>query len=278
MPSAYLLLGIVGMYNPEEASDTVWAQLLTVYSLLVSGIIAIVTHGLSRFHSGMTVFLVLSPLSATLVVYAILFFGRDHRLRNILSPSREHLLPRVLVIASWLLSLALLILTSISNDTHFTAVSPCDDLVDKGAGAAIMYNLIFIPYVGVAIALLFIIGSYGPDATGGDRTSLSVVIVGSAPFILLFVSVVCAVIKSRHSLRGQVSTQNINKRSKFWGYWKLFEERYPFLHSCGVFLIPMIYWVVVNEIRLFSTPDNIFSPLFSQVLAVSLYCNLFCKF
>lgn len=170
--------------------------------------------------------------SSTLVVYAILgFCGQDHRLGNILSPSRDHLLPRVLVIFSWLLSLALLLFTSLANDNHFTAVSPCDNLVDKGAGAAIVYNLIFIPYVGVALALLVIIGFYGAAAARGDGTSLSVVIVGSAPFVLLCVSMVCAVIKSRHSLGRQVSTQNINKRLKFWAYWFVVHFRHVLISS-----------------------------------------------
>ncbi|KAF7333111.1 hypothetical protein MVEN_02376500 [Mycena venus] len=265
---ANLLLGIVVMYDPEEASGAVWAQLLTVYSLLISAIIAIYTKGLSRFHSGMTVFLVLSPLSATLVVYAIMgFCGRDHRLKNILSPRREHLLPRVLVVVSGIISLALLIFTSVSNDDHFTSVSPCDALVDKGSSAALLYTLIFVPYVGVAIVIVGVIELYGPNATG-DVNSRAVLIGTCIPVIVLLFSVMCAVIKSRRSLVAQVKMQNLNKRSKFWAYWKLLSERYPLLHFCGVFLIPMIYWVIVNELRLFHTPDNLFSPSFGQVLAV----------
>lgn len=65
LPVAYLanlLLGIIVMYDHEQASDAVWTQLLTVYSLLISGGIAILTQGMSRFHSSMTVFLVMSPL------------------------------------------------------------------------------------------------------------------------------------------------------------------------------------------------------------------------
>ncbi|KAJ7126669.1 hypothetical protein C8R44DRAFT_779216 [Mycena epipterygia] len=263
---ANLLLGIVVMYNPEEASAGVWTQLLTVYSLLISGIIALGTHNLSRFHSGMTVFLVLSPLSSTLVVYAILgFCGRSHRLDSILSSRRQHLLPRVLVIVSWLLSLALLIFTSISNDRHFTAVSPCDSLVDKGAGPAVLYSLIFVPYVGVAIVILSIIEIYGPTAAG-NVTDKAVIIGGSAPFILLIIALGCALVKSRHSLAEQFKIQN--NRWKLWVFWEFSRERYPFLHFCGVFLVPMIYWVIVNEIRLVNTPDNIFSPSFGQVLAI----------
>lgn len=59
---ANLLLGIVLMYHPEESATAVWTQLLTVYSLLISGLIAIGAASLSRFHSEMTIFLVMSPL------------------------------------------------------------------------------------------------------------------------------------------------------------------------------------------------------------------------
>ncbi|KAJ7120531.1 hypothetical protein C8R43DRAFT_1136707 [Mycena crocata] len=69
---ANLLLGIVLMYSPKEAATTVWAQLLTIYSLLASGIVAIAHGDLTRFHSEIIVMLVMSPLSSTLVVYAIL--------------------------------------------------------------------------------------------------------------------------------------------------------------------------------------------------------------
>jgi hypothetical protein len=62
---ANLLLGIVLMFSPQESSTAVWTQLLTVYSLLISGIIAIGEGSLSRFHSGMTIFLVMSPLVGT---------------------------------------------------------------------------------------------------------------------------------------------------------------------------------------------------------------------
>jgi hypothetical protein len=72
MPSAYLanlLLGIIVMYDSSRGSGAataaVWSQLVTVYSLLISAVTAIGTHGLSRFHSEMTIFLVMSPLVHT---------------------------------------------------------------------------------------------------------------------------------------------------------------------------------------------------------------------
>ncbi|KAF8179037.1 hypothetical protein K438DRAFT_2177844 [Mycena galopus ATCC 62051] len=248
-----------------HASDGVWAQLLTVYSLIISAIIAIYTKGLSRFHSGMTVFLVLSPLSFTLGVYAVLgFCGRAHRLDSILSSRREHLLPRTAVVGFWIIALLLLVFTSISNDGHFTAASPCDTAMDTGARAAIIYILACLPHIGVAIAIISIAQRFVEGIT-----SKAVLIVAATPLLLLVIAVVWAAIKSRRSLREQMKMTNINSRSgKFWVNWQLFQKRYPFLHFCGVFLIPMIYWVILNEIRLLYTPDEIFSPSFGQVLAV----------
>jgi hypothetical protein len=43
------------------------------------------------------------------------------------------------------------------------------------------------------------------------------------------------------------------------------EAQNPFLHFCGVFQVPMIYWIVVNELRLLGSPDNLFTPSFGQV-------------
>ncbi|KAF7334611.1 hypothetical protein MVEN_02291200 [Mycena venus] len=267
---ANLLLGIVAMYDPEKASEAVWAQLLTVYSLLISAIIALYTKGLSRFHSGMTVFLVLSPLSVTLAVYAVFgFFGRPHRLDSVLSSRRKHLLPRVLVVGSWLISMALLIFTSMANDSHFTVVSPCDTLIDKGGGVAVFYSFNFVPYIGVGIAISTIFQVFGPDAAHAhDGIAINWIIGTCAPAILLVVSFACAVLKSRSSLAAQVQMQSHTKGAKLWAYWALFGKRYPFLHFCGVFLVPMLYWILVNELRLAATPDNLFVPSFGQVLAV----------
>ncbi|KAF7373202.1 hypothetical protein MSAN_00528800 [Mycena sanguinolenta] len=262
---ANLLLGIVIMYDPNKASGGVWAQLLTVYSLLTSAMIAIYTTGLTRFHASMTLLLVLSPLSFALGVYAILgFFGRHHRLDSILSSRREHLVPRLVVIGFWLFAIAAVVITSTSSDTHFTPPPPCDTVLDKGRFAAAMYSLTSIPYVGVAFVVLEFVLLYEDRYT--SKRVLGIVLI---PLFLLGAALVVAVINSRGSLNAQVRMANLNSRSKrFWAYWKLFGARYPFLHFCGVFFIPMIYWVILNELRLFNTADNVFTISFGQVLAV----------
>ncbi|KAF8198780.1 hypothetical protein K438DRAFT_1823685 [Mycena galopus ATCC 62051] len=259
---ANLLLGIVIMYDPEEASGGVWAQLLTVYSLLISAIIAIYTKGLTRFHSGMTIFLVLSPLSFTLLVYAVLgFCGRPHRLDSILSSRRDHLLPRFAVIVFWIIAIILLVFSNVSGATHFTPETPCAPDY-TGISTAATLSLTFLPYIGVALILLTITVDFVQLYPGAVAATF-------IPLLLLLIALVWATIKSRRSLQQQVKRTSINgRRAKFWAYWELFGKRYQFLHFCGIFLIPMIYWVILNEIRLLGTADNIFSPSFGQVLAV----------
>ncbi|KAK7043332.1 hypothetical protein R3P38DRAFT_2883683 [Favolaschia claudopus] len=264
---ASLLLGIIIIYHPEEAAQGVWTQLLTVYSLLISAIIAVYTKGLTRFHSGMTVFLVLSPLSLTLLVYTLLgFIGRPHRLDSILSSERKHLLPRLLVILFWLIALFLLLFTSIANEKHFTPALPCDDLPDKGHAAATVYSLISVPYVGTLFVILVTFAVY----SAGDARSIAIIIGTVTPFLLLLIAAVYAAVRSRGDLTGEIAKANISgMRNKFWAYWALFGQRfrYPFLHLYGVFLVPMIYWVIFNEARLAGTADNIFAVSFGQVLA-----------
>ncbi|KAJ7916163.1 hypothetical protein B0H13DRAFT_2323652 [Mycena leptocephala] len=233
----------------KEASTSVWTQLLTVYSLLISGVIAIGQASMSRFHSGMTIFLVMSPLSSTLVVYAILgFCGRSHRLDAILSQRREHLIPRLLVIASAVVSLVLVIFTS-AADADFFAGSPCESDDAYKTAVGIILNLLFIPYAGVLLVLLIIADTPAVDATIAGIMFLAIT------FIILVGSFAYALIKQRHLFAKQFIVD-------------VLAAQYPLLHFCGVFFIPMVYWILVNEIRTIGTPDNLFSSSFGQILAL----------
>ncbi|KAJ7268086.1 hypothetical protein B0H12DRAFT_1097024 [Mycena haematopus] len=259
---ANLLLGIVLMYSPEESATAVWTQLLTVYSLLVSGLIAIGDSSLSRFHSGMTIFLVMSPLSSSLVVYAVLgFCGRKHRLDNILSGRREHLVPRLLVLAYAIISLAILIFTSTAKESHFSA-NPCEDDNLYKSAAAVFTNLLFIPYAGVFIVVLLAAAAVDFD----DTTLGGLAFAALLPFLLIIASFVCGVVRQRHRLAAEFRAQN--SRWKIWVTWDVLAQQYPFMHFCGVFFIPMIYWVLVNELGTVGTPDNLFSLSFGQILAL----------
>ncbi|KAJ6587495.1 hypothetical protein DFH09DRAFT_1307723 [Mycena vulgaris] len=262
--SAYttnLLLGIVLMYSPAESSTAVWTQLLTVYSLLISAIIAIANTNMLRFHSEMTVFLVMSPLSSTLVVYAILgFCGRSHRLDTILSQRREHLLPRLLVIAFAIISLSLVLFSGLANADHFAA-NPCEIDGAYKTAAGILENFLFIPYAGVALIVFEL-----TTTRGVDFTTIAGIILLLAPFLIIFISFLYALVAQRHVFSKQYKLQN--KRWRIWVMWDVVAEQYPLLHFCGVFFIPMVYWILFNEIRLLGTPDNIFSSSFGQILAV----------
>ncbi|KAJ7683411.1 hypothetical protein B0H17DRAFT_1333284 [Mycena rosella] len=252
---ANLLLGIIVMYHPAESSTAVWTQLLTVYSLLISGIIATGQSSLTRFHSEMTITLVMSPLSSTLVVYSILgFLGRSHRLDSILSHRREHLLPRLLVLVFATISLALVIFTNAATTKHFSE-NPCElDSVYRSV-SGLLRNLLFIPYAGVVVSLI----SFSSGDVGGVLVLLS-------PFIVLVVAFVYAVVKQRHWLVKRFQIQN--NRWKIWVAWDSLAVQYPFLHFYGVFFIPMLYWILVIESQLSGTPDNLFSLTFGQILAM----------
>ncbi|KAJ7288417.1 hypothetical protein C8J57DRAFT_1280167 [Mycena rebaudengoi] len=259
--SAYLanvLLGIVLIYSPMESSTAVWTQLLTVYSLLVSGMLAMGQAGLSRFHAGMTIFLVMSPLSSTLVVYAVLgFCDRKHRLDSILSQRREHLLLRILVIGFAIISIALVIFTNAADADHFAA-SPCEDDDSYKTAIGVLLNLLFIPYAGV-IVLILILSNTPSEAIGSWILTL-------LPFVLIVISLVYGLFAKRATIAKACEVQA--NRWKIWVAWDVLAEHYPFMHFCGVFFVPMLYWIMVNEVRTLGTPDNIFSSTFGQILAL----------
>ncbi|KAJ7143949.1 hypothetical protein C8R44DRAFT_724947 [Mycena epipterygia] len=241
-----------------ESSTAIWTQLLMVYSLLISGIIAIGHSDLSRFHSGMTVFLVISPLlgpdltwrqSSTLVVYAILgFCGWSHRLDTILYGRREHLLPRLLVMPLGAISLALVIFTSNAGDDHFSA-NPCESEGFYKTAAAILGNLLFIPYAGV---LVIIINMFETPTTDASIVGFMFAVTG--PFILLLIWVIW-------SARPPTMLSRVPR--------DVLAVQYPLLHFCGVFFIPVVYWILVNELRTLGAPDNLFSSSFGQVVEIT---------
>ncbi|KAJ6501869.1 hypothetical protein C8R45DRAFT_1209547 [Mycena sanguinolenta] len=259
---ANFLLGIILMYSPEDAETSVWAQLLTVYSLLVSGFIAIGNGSLSRFHSEMTIFLVMSPLSTSLFVYSVLgLCGRTHRLDNILSGRREHLLPRLLVIGYVVLSIALLLFNSSASDSHFSP-NPCEFHSAVKTLARVFSNLLFIPYAGlIPVALLAVAAVDSHDGFVGG-----VAFMANLPFLLIVVAFVCGTIRQRHRLAKEFREQS--NRWKIWVAWDVLAEQYPFMHFCGVFFVPMIYWIWVIELGTLGTPDNLFSLSFGQILAL----------
>ncbi|KAF7337833.1 hypothetical protein MVEN_02006200 [Mycena venus] len=256
---ANLLLGIVLMYSPEKSATAVWTQVLTVYSLLISGIIAIGNASLSRFHSGMTIFLVIPlRLSST---PSLAFCGRAHRLDNILSGRREHLVPRLFVTAYGVISLAILIYTGSADGSHFSP-NPCESDDAYRTLAGIIINFLWIPYAGVIVVFMVI------QAAGGETNAMfaGIEFLAISPFILILVSTIYGIVRQRHLLAKQFRIQS--GRWKIWVTWDVLAAQYPFMHFCGVFFIPMLYWIMVNEIRTLGTPDNLFSSSFGQILAL----------
>ncbi|KAJ7087982.1 hypothetical protein B0H15DRAFT_295009 [Mycena belliarum] len=257
---ANLLLGIVLMFHPAEASTAFWTQLLTVYSLLISGLISIASQGMTRVHSRLLVFLVMSPLSTTIIVYAVLSLcGRPHRLASILSGRREHLLRLLLVIAFGLISLGILLFTNAAPDASFTP-NPCEVPGFFRTMTGIMENLLFIPYAGaVPVLMVLFFGKPSASLTGGYILLLG-------PLIVVATSFLIALIRKRRLLSQQYKLQH--DRWKIWVIWDVLAAEYPLLHFYAIFLVPILYWILANEIHIVDSPDNLFSTSFGQVLAV----------
>ncbi|KAJ7342646.1 hypothetical protein DFH08DRAFT_811719 [Mycena albidolilacea] len=330
---ANLLLGIIVMYDSKEVSQAVWTQLVTVYSLLISASIVIGTNGLSRFHSEMTVLLVLSPLLLALVYVSpsensqaaqrtsamqrTSAARRTSAVQRTSATRRTSVQQRTLMrageirqIATFLLALihtqqhcriprwhprahperlaqqrmsatqmsGFLAFTTLADNNHFTAASPCDPLANSSVGITVLYDSISLPYFGVPLVILSLFPVF--KETGASNSTAMAVVIGTiVPVILVVIALIYAVIKLRYELTKRVRhrMRNINIHSlsnfrvlwlMFWAYWDAFERRYPFLHFCSVFLVPMMYWVMLNELQLWATPDNIFTPSFGQVLAL----------
>jgi hypothetical protein len=125
----------------------------------------------------------------------------------------------------------LLLFTISANDSHFTAVSPCENLPDNGHVVTVE-DFIFVPYLAVPLVIIPIIGTLGP--TAGGASSIFVIMAATAPIILLVVAFICAIIKAGRSLTGearwkneQARRMNINTRPIFWVYWSV----YCFIHA-----------------------------------------------
>lgn len=91
-------------YSPKRVQEAFYSQILTIYSLLLTCVVAVVRGELSRFHALVVLALVLSPITVYFVTYSIRSFWSDHhRLESLLGRTRY--LRRFLVLlagAAWL--------------------------------------------------------------------------------------------------------------------------------------------------------------------------------
>jgi len=76
-------------YSPRRVQEAFWSQILTVYSLLLTCLVAVIRGDLTRFHALVVLALVLSPITVYFVAYAIRsFWSTQHRLESLLGRTR----------------------------------------------------------------------------------------------------------------------------------------------------------------------------------------------
>jgi len=111
-------LAIIIFYHPSELKESFWAQILSIYSLLLACAFTTFRHNITRIHAILTVATAGSPLSVYLFCYAIrsLFRGR-HRMTAAVGEGRR--LARMVVLFAmlmWISLLAYILLPSSISD------------------------------------------------------------------------------------------------------------------------------------------------------------------
>ena len=250
-------LAILIFYSPKRVQEAFFSQILTVYSLLLTCIIAIIRSDLTRFHAFVVLALVLSPVTVYFVAYSIRsFWSTKHRLDNLLG--RSNYLRRALVLAAAVAWLAIFIFAYLPNANERFSQASC-----KGRSVMESFYLI-VPFIymqafvelGIAFpVVLFVL-----------------------PIVLLIIAWIVAIFLRRK----EIWPPGEPYRPRFLKVWSVDSARgralilikryrrtigyyYPFVQFMSVVAFPMAYWVTVVELCIFGTMDNTFSLSFGQV-------------
>jgi len=112
-------------YDPEEVKEAFWAQILSVYSLLLTCAISIFKVQLTRIHAILTTAIAGSPLSLYITIYAIRsIFGGKNRLSTVVG--HHKLIPRTVVLAGLAVWTGLVIYIIIPTHLSHFAQSDCE--------------------------------------------------------------------------------------------------------------------------------------------------------
>ena len=117
------LQAILIFYSPDRVKDSFYSQLLTIYSLLLTGGISIIQMSITRFHTITVSVIVCSPLSIYLVFCAIHAIWSDGgRLKDVLGPG--HMSRRILVLLAAAMWVAISVYSYLPDRfTNFTQTS-----------------------------------------------------------------------------------------------------------------------------------------------------------
>lgn len=120
-----ICLAVVVWYQPDDAKDSFYAQILTVYSLVIAAIIAIAEHELTKIHAFFAAIAAASPLSIYLFLYAIrATFGHRTRLHSVFGTERW--INRVITLVIFPVWLALFIFLALPAETYHFQQAACE--------------------------------------------------------------------------------------------------------------------------------------------------------
>ncbi|KAF9781538.1 hypothetical protein BJ322DRAFT_1076750 [Thelephora terrestris] len=238
------IAAVLVFYSPRRVKEAFWSQVLTIYSLLLTCLIAIIRQDLTRFHALVVLALVLSPITIYFVGYSIRsFWSTHHRLENLLG--RENYFRRSVVLFSGLAWLAIFIYTYLPKGVRNFAQASC-----KGRTAIEgFYLTIPFQYLWDWAVLYQVVYP---------------VIIFAVPLATIIAAWIMAIVRKRE----EIWPPGEPYRPRFVKVWRTVGYYYPLIQFISVVAFPMGYWIAVVELCTYGTQDNAFSLSFGQVFAL----------
>ncbi|KDQ56691.1 hypothetical protein JAAARDRAFT_298959 [Jaapia argillacea MUCL 33604] len=139
-------LALLILYSPDEVATTFYAQILSVYSLVITTFISIADHSLTRLHGTYALITAGSPLSITLAIYALRsLFQKDTRMHAVYGKGRERWwINRILVLLMIPCWIGILVYLSIATKHGSLSQVACDS---EGLAQDLLIFMFIIPVV-----------------------------------------------------------------------------------------------------------------------------------
>ncbi|KIJ50521.1 hypothetical protein M422DRAFT_245142 [Sphaerobolus stellatus SS14] len=246
-----ILTTLIIYYDPASLSDPFWAQLLNIYSVLISNVISVAESNLTRIHAVIATGLVGSPLNFYLFFYAVRSIWGGERMKKIL---RKDLCTRILSILAWTIWITLVIYILVPDTQHFSQRScqiQYNPLIFKG--------FFFLPLV--VLHLLFKTQDHIVTEIAGFLLFLALL-----PVAITILAWVVAIVRSREEIW---PIWPVRQPHRVYNIWGTVVKKYPFIQFLTVVIIPTAYWIATIELGAAVSGDEIFSTSFGQ----ASFCN-----
>jgi len=166
-------LAILIFYSPRRVQEAFWSQVLTVYSLLITCLVAIARGDLTRFHALVVLSLIFSPITVYFIAYAVRsFWSGQHRLESVLGRTRY--LRRSVILLAGSLWLGLFIFVYLPKGVDRFAQASCKNtsviesfflivpllFMGVGATAGLIYPVVLFTLIMLSMIVTWIVAIY----------------------------------------------------------------------------------------------------------------------